>query len=255
MMRGQSAVNVGRRYFSQLPFGKAIRQFMFKVANRLLDRSAVPSYGQTGEDRVIDALLGPRRKGYYVDVGANLPRARSNTFALYLRGWNGVCIDASEGVVHEHRKERPKDIQVCSAVSETDGRLATFVEFDESAVSSLSARHIETWRDRRRVVGERVVRTERLEAILDRCGAPARFDLLSIDVEGHDLEVLRSLDLERYRPELIVIEIHHLRLHALDQDAIVSHLRAHDYDLVGYAVMNAYFLNARAPSLLHDSLS
>ena len=47
-----------------------------------------------------------------------------------------------------------------------------------------------------------------LDDILDEACAPAPFDFLSIDVEGHELEVLSGFDLARWRPRLILIEDH-----------------------------------------------
>jgi hypothetical protein len=47
-----------------------------------------------------------------------------------------------------------------------------------------------------------------LDAVLKEAGAPAAFDFLSIDVEGHEIEVLRGFDIARWRPRLILLEDH-----------------------------------------------
>ena len=47
-----------------------------------------------------------------------------------------------------------------------------------------------------------------LDDILVEARAPVQFDFLSIDVEGHELEVLSGFDLVRWRPRLILIEDH-----------------------------------------------
>ena len=47
-----------------------------------------------------------------------------------------------------------------------------------------------------------------LDSVLEEAGAPAGFDFLSIDVEGHELEVLRGFDIARWRPRLILLEDH-----------------------------------------------
>src|SRR5262249_15435671 len=47
-----------------------------------------------------------------------------------------------------------------------------------------------------------------LDDILVEACAVAQFELLSIDVEGHELEVLSGLDLGRWRPRLVLIEDH-----------------------------------------------
>src|SRR5207253_9282795 len=47
-----------------------------------------------------------------------------------------------------------------------------------------------------------------LDDILQEAEAPVPIDLLSIDVEGHELEVLRGFDLHRWKPRLMMIEDH-----------------------------------------------
>ena len=53
-----------------------------------------------------------------------------------------------------------------------------------------------------------LVPTRTLDSILEEAEAPAPIDLLSIDVEGHETEVLRGFDFGRWQPLLILIEDH-----------------------------------------------
>ena len=53
-----------------------------------------------------------------------------------------------------------------------------------------------------------VVPTRTLDSILEEAAAPIPIDLLSIDVEGHETEVLRGFDFNRWQPLLILIEDH-----------------------------------------------
>ena len=76
---------------------------------------------------------------------------------------------------------------------------------------------------------------------MEQCQAPARFELLNVDVEGLDLEVLRSLDFARFRPKMIVVEILGYDLENFKADAIFELLSAKGYRLTGYTHMNAIF--------------
>jgi hypothetical protein len=68
-----------------------------------------------------------------------------------------------------------------------------------------------------------------LDSVLEEAGAPAGFDFLSIDVEGHELEVLRGFDTERWRPRLILLEDH------------VADLTKHRYlKAAGYRIVRRY---------------
>lgn len=236
-------LGLARTYFHQLRVPDAVRYLALKVLQRTLDPWASNSYSQTGEDRIVAALLG-EAPGFYVDVGCNHPVKYSNTFELYKRGWRGINVDANEQLVDLCRRIRPRDVSVCAAISDT-ARDVAFTEFSDPMVSSLSEQHVTRWRKERDVVRERRVATRTLHDVLATCDAPRRFDLLSIDVEGHDFEVLSSVDLDVYRPKLIVIEIHDFPLREPHRSKTWSHLTANGYELIGYAVMNGYFRDVR----------
>lgn len=86
-------------------------RFMFflfsKVCNKLTDPYSISSYSQFGEDRIIEAFFGTQGKGIYVDIGCNHPISYSNTWKLYLRGWNGVCVDPNPYLI---KKSDPKTL-------------------------------------------------------------------------------------------------------------------------------------------------
>jgi FkbM family methyltransferase len=74
---------------------------------------------------------------------------------------------------------------------------------------------------------EERVPTVRLDTLLARHGI-ARIDLLVIDTEGHDLEILRTLDLTRFRPALLMFE--HQHLSESDKQAAYALLKTAGYD-------------------------
>lgn len=234
---------LARSYFRQLKPLDALRYLGLRVLQRMLDPWAATSYAQTGEDRIIATLLGDAT-GFYVDVGCNHPIRYSNTFELYKKGWRGINVDANAQLIELCRRVRPRDVSVCAVIS-SSGRDLVFTEFDDDAVSSVSEGHVTQWRAQRTIVRERRTLARTLNDVLSTSNAPRRFDLLSIDVEGHDLEALSSLDLDVYRPKLIVIEMHDFPLGEPHRSKIWSHLAANGYELIGYAVMNGYFRDAR----------
>lgn len=210
----------------------------------LAGRNVKTSYAFKGEDLVLLALLNPVvvREGFYVDVGCHEPRFISNTFLLYRRGWRGICVDASAKLIGRHRTIRPRDQAVQALVSDGEKEM-DFVEFLNGGLSSADGGHIgrnlaagmqETWR------GKMTSRT--LTNILDQCQAPFAFDLLSVDAEGFDLAVLRSLDFGKYRPRVIVVEADDFdpgqpRIHP-----IYAFLTAKGYQFKGSLLTNLYFM-------------
>jgi hypothetical protein len=109
-----------------------------------ITRHSQPSFSQFGEDLVLQILLQPGREGTYVDVGANHPIKGSNTFRLYLRGWNGLAIDPNPSFASEFKKFRPRDRYLTEGVALERSTLTyhafeddVYNTFDPSVVSKL----------------------------------------------------------------------------------------------------------------------
>jgi len=170
-----------------------------------------PSYAQEGEARIAAALLGlnePRGPGFYVDVGAHHPERFSNTFLFYGEGWNGINIDAMPGSMRSFQLERPRDINLEAAISD-EAHTLTFYEFNEPALNgfskdlALSRNEYRTWR----IIRESQIETQPLRALLEKhLPAGRAIDFMSVDVEGLDLQVLRSNDWQKYRPAVVMVE-------------------------------------------------
>jgi len=230
-------------YFHQFGALNAIKALCADVIRKILDPYNIRSYSQTGEDRIIDSILN--EIGFYVEVGCNHPESHSNTFTLYKKGWRGITIDANEELICKHKRLRKRDKSICAVISDTEQEVV-FTDFEDSLVSSLNDEHIDEYKKSRTIKNQRVVNTLPLSAVLENCNAPHNFELLSIDVEGHDFEVLSSLDLNIYRPKLIVIEMHKFDLLDPNSSRIYGYLKVNCYKMVGYVVMNGYFLDASA---------
>ena len=243
----QGSAASGERWYEFAPL-TAIGLGAASLMGRLLGAS--PTYAQTGEDRILHALLAfagvhDSHRGFYVDVGANDPVKHSNTFMFYRRGWRGITVEAQADLVERQRRVRPRDRAVCAVVSDETKEL-TLTEFANRGFATVEVEP--KWAGRQPILRQQRVQPRTLTEILETEHAPPRFELLSVDVEGHDLHVLRSLDLSRFRPLLIAVEIHGLRIAdgGLERNATVAFLRDHGYEPVGYAVFNGYFLDRRS---------
>ena len=155
-------------FFHQFDLFNAFRFLLFEVCRKVLDRYSTSSYSQTGEDRIIHALLG-NKPGFYIDVGCNHPQQCSNTFELYKRGWKGINIDANANLINEQKSLRVADISICAAISDNEHEVV-FTEFDDPFVSSLSQDHVQEWRQHRTIKATRLVKTVTLTSLLNEVG-------------------------------------------------------------------------------------
>lgn len=163
------------------------------VYNEFFDKNMNPKMfnGQFGEDQWIVNNINLPKHGVFVDVGADQPIYGSNTyyFEKYL-GWDGICIDADERTIDKLKQKRKQTIY--SAISAIDGDI-TFNQHELAGISSISDH------------GNVVVPCKRLDTILEEHNIN-EITLLDIDVEGHEIDVCKGLDWNKYKPQIVIIE-------------------------------------------------
>ena len=145
-----------------------------------------------------------RERGFFVEVGANEPQARSQTWHLEHAGWDGILIEPQPDLADELRKARRAKVfaVACSSPGNAGRTLPLHVA---GPLSSLDRGGMAAGASPGRVI-DVPIRT--LDDILAEAQAPSPIDFLSIDVEGHELDVLRGFDLARWKPRLILLEDH-----------------------------------------------
>lgn len=143
-------------------------------------------------------------KGFFVEVGANDPRQGSQSWHLEQAGWRGVLIEPQPQLAAKLREARSAAVfaVACSSPQRAGGTLPLHLAGPMSAID----------RDRMAygAIPEAVidVPVRTLDDILVEAGAPAPLDFLSVDVEGHEIEVLKGFNFARWRPRLILLEDH-----------------------------------------------
>lgn len=189
------------------------------------------SYAQEGEDLLLARIFGARKTGFYVDVGAHHPFRFSNTAIFYLRGWRGINIDATPGSMEAFTKHRPEDINLEAYVSD-DKSPVRFELFNEPALNTADPTRKKLFPPCYEMVGEVERQPIRLEAILDKyLSGDREIDFLSVDVEGADLAVIRSINFHRYRPHYIVTEDRTLKLTCLSANPLFQYMSGNGYGL------------------------
>lgn len=206
------------------------------------------TFSQFGEDVVVEAMMATlgldRRPGFYVDVGAFDPVQHSNTCMLFLRGWTGVNIDANPAAIERFRQARPNDRNVHAAVSDAEEE----VEFDIYALAGLStadpgAKAAYAREGRAKLVEQLRLRTRRLADILAENVPPGQaIDLMSVDVEGLDLAVLRSNDWSRFAPLFLLVEDPALSLLNRPDSAVFNFLKPLGYRLASQTLITSIYL-------------
>jgi FkbM family methyltransferase len=158
------------------------------------------SYSQFGEDIWLSKHFGDRASGFYVDVGAYDPFSHSNTLKFYRRGWRGINIEPDPSHFRGFPRFRPRDTNLNLAISSVNGSAA----FHSAGAFSGLAGDLHLWGGGQTLS----VETRRLDAVLAQHAAGLAIDFLDIDIEGHEIVALSSNDWDRFRPAVVLVEIH-----------------------------------------------
>jgi len=156
------------------------------------------------EQILVREFFGGARSGFFVEVGANRPQQESQTWHLEQLGWTGVLVEPQPKLASDLRNARSAEVfaVACSSPQNAGRRMQLHLA---GALSALNRDRMAPGAQPQEVI-EVPVRT--LDDILCEAGAPLGFDFLSVDVEGHELEVLSGFDLARWRPRLVLLEDH-----------------------------------------------
>lgn len=190
-------------------------------------RAVKASYAMFGEDALLRSIFRTKTEsGTYVDIGCYHPQKWSNTYAFYIMGWRGLCVDPNKDFEDDWRRLRPKDIFLPIAISDEPGTGALELSARGPQENRLVSRESSADHAESTVV----VRLMRLDTLLNEyLPDPGKIDLMSIDCEGHDLNVLRSNDFEKYRPRILVVEDHG----EIGRTELHEYCTAIDYQLIG----------------------
>ena len=156
------------------------------------------------ENELKAAFFGATRQGFFVEVGANQPQQGSQSWQFEQAGWRGVLVEPQPDLAERLRQARRAHVVAAACSSPTNaGKTMTLHVLGPH--SSLNPELAVTG-----VVAESeiAVPVRTLDEILGEADAPAPIDFVSIDVEGHEVEVLSGFDLARWRPRLILVEDH-----------------------------------------------
>ena len=196
-----------------------------------IKRGVRKSYGQFGEDALIQALLKNTKTGIYCDVGAYHPVLYSNTYGLYKRGWRGIVIDPNNSFSLLYKLLRPRDKFINLAVGKEAKSI--YYIFSDPAYNTLNEKEAEKTRALSHVflLSKKEVKVRPLHEILKKNNISA-IDFLNIDVEGNDLEVLQSYDWS-IRPRVIAVEDENFNPDNPEKSLIYKFLRSKDYILKG----------------------
>lgn len=213
-------------------------------------RSKKRSYSQAGEDLILKFALDAMgiSEPSYLDIGAHHPFKYSNTYLFYSLGSSGVNVEPDPNLFGILKNKRPRDTNINCAVAASSSSELTFYIMSPPTLNTLLERE--------------ALRLERLgqAKIVKTTGVPIREindlfslemagkapDILSIDVEGLDLEITRSIDFQRFRPKALCIETlsYSGSGEEIKSNEIKNFMESHGYISYADTYINTIFVDA-----------
>jgi FkbM family methyltransferase len=221
---------------------KLWKYFPQKGYTTMFVNSSYGIFGQYADDLIIDALLGSRKEGFYVDVGANDPDQLNNTRRFYERGWRGINIEPNPINFSKLNSRRPSDVNLNLGVGSHDGSMDFYLLEPDTLSSFDHASAKRSMKEGAKLIETRRIETRTLSTILAEYAPSTHIDFMSIDVEGLEIEVIKGNDWNRFRPELVVLEFDK------ETEEKVKLMKENGYIPVFGNGCNGFFVDARLPS-------
>jgi len=168
-------------------------------------------FSQWGEDQEIKKFFLNDKKGVYLDIGCFHPYMYSNTVLLYKKGWNGVNVDMNPTSIDLFNIARPKDVNICSAVSDEIKEFEMYYDDPFSPVNTIDkefykmSKHI-FFKSKKTII----VKSKKFKEIIKISKIEENIDFINIDVEGFDYQILKQINFEKFKIKLIAIETHNV---------------------------------------------
>lgn len=193
---------------------------IFKNKNNSLDKHGIGFYQLSSTcqipklDTIYEQYFGRRTDGCFVEVGAYDGEYSSNTSGLADIGWFGYYIEPVPEYYQlcKARHARNKNITVSQcAIGSESGKVEINMGGPLSTISDEMQQHFGSldwakgcFKQEKKVQVDMLT----LEDYLVKPGVKPQFELLSVDVEGYEWNVLRNFDIQKWRPQMVIIELH-----------------------------------------------
>lgn len=202
------------------------------------------SYSGEGEDLILLKIFSGKSNGFYIDVGCYHPKINSNTYALYKKGWRGINIDANPQSINKFNVFRKDDININIGIANQRNTMVYYT-FNEPAVNTLSKTMFEERKSLPwlKYLGQKSIPVEPLRDVLSQIDIPDTIDILDVDVEGYDMEVLKSNDWSRYVPLVILVEDQDLNVQSYEELETYRFLVPKGYSLLAKTLSTLIFIH------------
>ena len=228
---------------------KVLRKLYLFYNIYIRNKNFLNNGSQFGEDKFLINLFKKDYKGKYLDLGCFHPTKHNNTNILYKNGWRGINIDLNPLTIELFNFMRPHDINLNVAISDNEteknlyfiDELNTQNTLDENQLFFLKKHH----NVKEEEIIKRRIKTKKLDSILTEYNFN-KIDFMNIDIEGHELNVIETIDFKKIKIRYICIEmINHNEIAVKNSKYIEQILNINNFKIIKKFGFNYIFENRK----------
>lgn len=184
---------------------------------------------QVGQDRWVHSILGDKRDGFFIELGACDGVHLSNTLFFERNlDWKGICIEPNDNFLPNLVRNRKSFISN-DLIYSHEGEVLNFSQCND--VSGVTDNNIGPFTSRSpQCIVKKTTTT--LAKVLERFNAPKIIDYLSLDVEGQEYNILKTFPFDTYSFRCMTIEHNEPHIGSEMQMNIRKLLESHGYRFV-----------------------
>ena len=226
---------------------KFLRKIYFFYNIYIRNKKFLKKSSQFGEDKFILDLFDKDYRGKYLDLGCYHPTRHSNTHILYQSGWTGINIDLNPLTIELFNFMRPKDFNYNIGISNSEEEKELYFINEFNTQNTLDKNQLNFLKNHHNVKDREILKTKLKTKKLETILLDNNFhniDFFNIDIEGHELEVIESIDFDKFKFKYICIEmIQHNEISVNRSKKIKDILNNNDFIIVKKFEFNYIYKN------------
>ncbi|MEK7062990.1 MAG: FkbM family methyltransferase [Patescibacteria group bacterium] len=183
-----------------------------------------------------------------MDIGANDPIVRNNTYLFYKNGSRGICIEPNPNIYTKLKKIRPHDICLNIGIGDKSIDNVPYYMLTSGALNTFSKEEAENHTAKENYGKQKIesiinLPLKNINSIIDEYLSNS-VDILSIDTEGFDLKIISSLNFKKCRPKVICVETARYEGNKIEKTInLIEFLKEKNYLVFGDTFINSIFVD------------
>ena len=215
---------------------KSLKKFYYFYNIYIRNFKFLKKSAQFGEDEYILSLFEKNFKGIFLDIGCYHPTRHNNTYLMYKNGWSGINIDLNPLTIELFNFMRPRDININIGISDTEDEKKLYFIDELNTQNTLDENQLNFLKNHHNIkdheIIEKKIRTKSIVTILKQHQL-FHIDFMNLDIEGHELRVLKTIDFEKIKIKYLCVEmIEHNKKSVENNEKVKNLLIQNNYKLV-----------------------